>query len=253
MEDIGKTFSLKLEGTINGERISPASIPLGLLNEFNQQAGKFLKGSHTKIDLDKLQVRIEEGSYRLVPLQLALAVGLAADLSLLANGNLDDMDPKRAEIVEEWQRGARKSLDVRYVIGDAAPIIIDRNSSYQRHENAVWLSVEKYLHGMVSDLGGVKPNLHLRLASGQLLSISLREEQVLQKEQNLVYRPVLLRVRAEEELSTGKLRHAKLLDFVDYQPAFDEAAFDAMTEKGAKAWADVPDASRWVEDFRGAA
>ncbi len=37
------------------------------------------------------------------------------------------------------------------------------------------------------------------------------------------------------------------------QQSFDPAAFAAMVAKGRQAWADVPDASQWVEDQRGAA
>jgi hypothetical protein len=34
-------------------------------------------------------------------------------------------------------------------------------------------------------------------------------------------------------------------------PALDEAAIQRMTERGAKAWADVPNATEWVEEMRG--
>ncbi|MCK9394202.1 MAG: hypothetical protein M0Q44_01260 [Methylobacter sp.] len=36
------------------------------------------------------------------------------------------------------------------------------------------------------------------------------------------------------------------------QPSiFDQAEFDEMVEKGAKAWADVPDPTAWLEELRG--
>ena len=38
-----------------------------------------------------------------------------------------------------------------------------------------------------------------------------------------------------------------------YQPVYDEAALDRFAEKGAIAWADVPDAVKWVRETRGAA
>ena len=37
-----------------------------------------------------------------------------------------------------------------------------------------------------------------------------------------------------------------------YQPRFDPEAFAAMVAKGRKAWADVPNATEWVEKLRGA-
>ena len=41
------------------------------------------------------------------------------------------------------------------------------------------------------------------------------------------------------------------LTCADYEPVFDETAFNRMVERGTLAWADVPDASQWVENLRG--
>lgn len=49
------------------------------------------------------------------------------------------------------------------------------------------------------------------------------------------------------------MRHVGAINFACYQPAFDSEAFETMVAKGRKAWADVPDASAWVEAQRGAA
>jgi len=38
---------------------------------------------------------------------------------------------------------------------------------------------------------------------------------------------------------------------VSNPPAFDPAAFAAMAAKGREAWAEVADASQWVEELRG--
>mgnify|MGYP000352281966 CR=1 FL=1 len=43
----------------------------------------------------------------------------------------------------------------------------------------------------------------------------------------------------------------KLIAFEEYGPMFDEKAFKRLTERGAKAWADVGDAAEWVEGLRG--
>lgn len=38
----------------------------------------------------------------------------------------------------------------------------------------------------------------------------------------------------------------------DYQPTYSEEALDRFTAKGQEAWADVPDAAKWVREVRGA-
>lgn len=248
-------LELRLSDTIDGKSVTPANIPLGLLNDFNQQAAAFIRGGHRDVDLAHTFVGIEEGSYKLVVPAFGLIAGLQADLALLASNNLDDMDAKRAEIVEQWQQASQKSTTRKYAISDAPDrtLKIDSKSRYQRHRDGTWLHVEKYLYGQVEGLGGTNPNLHLRLADGQLLRVFVKQEQVLEKEQNPVYRNALLRVSAEEDLATGKLRNARLLDFAEYSPKFDPKAFEAMTEKGRRAWADVPNATEWVEAQRSAA
>lgn len=249
-------LELVLEDVVDGKPVTPSSMPVGLLNQFHAQVGQFLKGSHADIDLDSLRVSIEEGSYKLVLVQaMTLVYGLASDIALLGSGNIDDMDPKRAAVIEEWQKATQRTPKRRYVVqeGLTNPVHIHAGSRFMRNDNATWVSVEKYIHGQVQDLGGKKPNLHLQLADGTMLKVKTSQKQVLSKDNNPVYRTALLRIRAEEDLATGKLRHAQLIEFVDYQASFDAQSFAAMVAKGRKAWADVADANLWVEGQRGAA
>jgi hypothetical protein len=69
--------------------------------------------------------------------------------------------------------------------------------------------------------------------------------------ENRLYHKALLHVRAEQHFRTGDLRNINLIAFVDYQPAYNEAALDGFASKGAEAWADVPDAAKWVREVRG--
>ncbi|MCK9194091.1 MAG: hypothetical protein M0P19_09500 [Nevskia sp.] len=248
-------LELVLDDVVDGQPVSPSSMPVGLLNQFHDQVARFLKGAHPDIDLDTLRVSIEPGSYKLVLPAMALVSGLASDLALLRSGNVDDMDVKRAAVIEEWQKTAQRVKTRRYAVhaDSAKPVNIHAGSHFERHDNAMWATVEKYIHGQVVDLGGKKPNLHLQLADGTMLKVNTSQDQVLHEKKNLVYRTALLRVRAEEDVATGKLRHVHLIEFVSYTPAFDAQSFEAMVAKGRKAWADVPDASQWVEEQRGAA
>lgn len=248
-------LELVLDDVVDGTPVTPSSVPVGLLNQFHEQIARFLRGSHADVQLDSLMASIEQGSYKLVLPSLTLVSGLASDLALLSSGSIDDMDPKRAEIIEEWQKSALRIPTRRYALltDSIKPVHIHSGSRFERQDTAVWATVEKYIHGHVVDLGGKTPNLHLQLADGTMLKVSTRQEQVLKEEKNLVYRQTMLHLRAEENVATGKLRNVHLLDFVDYAPKFDPDAFDAMVAKGRKAWADVPNAIQWVEEQRGAA
>lgn len=248
-------LELVLVDVVDGEPVTPSSMSVGLLNQFHEQVARFLKGSHADVELDSLRVSIEAGSYKLVLPAIALVSGLTSDMALLGSGNIDDMNAKRAAVVEEWQKAAQRVPTRRYVVqvDPAKPVHIDARSRFERHDDAMWVVVEKYIHGQVVDLGGKKPNRHLQLADGTMLKIITNQDQVLHEEKNLVYRSALLRIRAEEDLDTGKLRNAHLIELGNYDATFDLQSFAAMVAKGRKAWADVADAGQWVEEQRGAA
>ncbi|OMP13069.1 hypothetical protein COLO4_02333 [Corchorus olitorius] len=100
--------------------------------------------------------------------------------------------------------------------------------------------------------GGVnKPNIHFVLNDGVPLVVSADKSKIAEEDRNWIYREALLHVKAEENLSTGQLRKVTLLNFEDYDPRYNDDDFRAMTLKGESAWADVKDASAWVDEIRG--
>lgn len=158
-------------------------------------------------------------------------------------------------MVERWQSVAQKNPHRRYSVADQSAqvsFMIDSTSNFRKIENA-WVYVEKYLHGIVVDMGGnTKPNVHLKLENGMTLPpIASTQNLLAQGEQNRLYRPALLHVTAEENLLTRELRNLNLLAFEDHQPSYDDDEFNLMVERGTKAWADIPDATAWLESLRG--
>jgi hypothetical protein len=126
-----------------------------------------------------------------------------------------------------------------------------KSSDLCKAEDA-WVHVEKYLQGKIVDMGGkTKANIHLELKDGALLIIATTQKLLEQSEKNHLYRPALLHVTAEENLSTGELREYKLLSFENYQPSYNEDEFNNMVERGTKAWKNVPNGNKWLETLRG--
>ena len=247
-----------LQGKVDGLEINPRIIGLSRFNEFNQQVEAFIIGSQ-KLKLDQVQVSLEEGSYVLrVLLPVVLMANLEPDLALLVRQDvLGELDGKRAEVVQKWQAKAKHNPDLSYEIrpGDKAlpPVRVSRETDYRIGEVTPWVAVEKFLFGQVVDMGGTqKANVHLKLDRGGKTILVVASHGYL-KEQvaNRLYHKALLHVRAEQHFRTGDLRNVQLISFVDYQPAYDEDALEQFASKGAKAWADVPDAAQWVREARG--
>lgn len=240
---------------IEGNEVSPSHVPLALLGEFQKDVGNFLKGSNRDVDLAEVIVSIEQGSLVFLAAGLLTASTLWNDLERLHTSNsLTSIDPKRAKVIEQWQNSARKNPHRRYFVTNKSAqfsFSVDANSNFHSAEN-LWIQVEKYLHGTVIDIGGKKAvNVHLELEDGLLLKIAATQEQLAQDEQNRLYRPALLHVIAEENLLTGQLRHHRLLDFVDYQPRYNETTFNQVVARGTQAWAEVTDATDWLQTLRG--
>jgi hypothetical protein len=240
---------------INDIDVSPAHVSLALLGEFQKEVSEFLKGSSRDVDPAKVLVSIEDGSLAIVATGLLAASSLWADLEhLKSTDSLNLIDSKRASVVERWQSAAQKNPYRRYSVADQSAKVsfsVDSASNFRKIEDA-WVHVEKYLHGTVVDMGGsTKPNVHLKLDNGVTLTIASTQDKLAQGEQNRLYRPALLQVTAEENLLTRELRNLILLDFEVHQPSYDDDEFNLMVERGTKAWAEVPDATAWLETLRG--
>jgi hypothetical protein len=236
--------------------VIPSRVPLTLLGEFQKDVSDFLKGASRDVDPAKVLVSIEEGSLALVATGLLSAITLWSDLEHLKSTNsLGFIDSKRASVVERWQSAAQKNPHRRYSVADQSGHIsfsIDSTSNFRRVEDA-WVYVEKYLHGIVVDMGGnTRPNVHLKLENGMILPpIASTQDLLAKNEQNRLYRPALLHVTAEENLLTRELRNLNLLAFEDHQPRYDDDEFNLMVERGTQAWADVSNPTAWLETLRG--
>jgi len=245
-----------LTDRIDGAEIGPARVPLAMLGKFQAEVADFLKGSSRDVDPNQVFIAVEAGSLTLAASELSAATSLWRDLSLLENGDaLDEIDPKRATVVEGWQAAARQFPQRSYSIGASAHnkiVRVNAQTNFRRKSEDVWVTVEKYLHGRIVDLGGkIKANVHLELEGGITLPIASSQDLLAREEQNRLYRPALLHIAAEENLRTGELRKLTLLSFEQYEPAYDDSEFKRMVERGTRAWAEVTDAAEWVEELRG--
>lgn len=255
MDDRGN-LSFELVDNVDGVMVSASRVPLVLLKEFAKDVGQFIVGSDPDIKASDISVSIETGSLVLRtsdPPPATLSVWLDIE-RLRGRSGFGRIDPKRWAVVDRWQKAARlhPSRRIRVIESiSTEPVIFDAASDYVIDESPVWFETEKYLEGTIVDMGGKKPNIHIQLDSGQLLTIDADRELIARERENHVYHAVVLRIKAEQNLVTGELRGAKLLDFWGYAPKLDEAQNQEMIRKGTAAWSDVSDHVEWVRRVRG--
>lgn len=239
-----------------GYEATPDRVRLGALADFTRDVGEFLAGDGKELDIDQLEVSIKTGSVIIETAPIAAAPGLFRDLKwMLDSPLLDRLDARRRKVLERWQKAAKRYPGLSFRVAAPAldrPVVVNAHSDYRADDADQWVQVERYVRGVIVDLGGAgKPNAHVKLPNGQTLTVGTSREVLAAEERNRLYKQAVLRVRAQYNVLTQELRNAELIEFVEYSPRFDEATFERMTRRGAERWKDVPDATAWVEQLRG--
>lgn len=246
---------IKLHDESAGYSISPSRVPLATLRSFAVDVSDLLRGDANSPELASVTVAVVEGSLAILTEPIADA-GLWADLrSLTQTDTLDGVNPRRRKVLERWQAQARGRGAMRVEIHAkplARPVVVSADSDYHADDADQWVRVERYLRGEVVDLGGtVKANAHIRLPDGKLVTVDTDRSVLRDDKSNRLYKPAMVRISAEYNVVTREYRSAHLIEFVEHESHFDERGFSRLTERGAKAWKDVSDASAWVEALRG--
>jgi hypothetical protein len=251
-------LDFSLDDVVGGQPLTPATVDLPTLRGFLQEVETLIKGDVPGATLADSRVRIEDGSLKLAALVAQLlAANVQVDLATLdQTGDLDAIQPKRAEVLEQWQLRVRRSPTRVYSIATsklAHSIRVTNTTQFQHGSENAWVAVEKYLTGKVVNAGGKQdPNVHLVLAgTGRTIKIDATEQQLASEKENQLYKDVTLRVQAEQHLRTKALRNLRLIQFAPQTDEPDEQALAALWQKGREAWKDVTSAAGWVEALRG--
>lgn len=258
MPDELTKLEFSLDDEIAGKPLTPDNVDLPTLRGFLQEVETFIKGDVPGATLADSRVHLEKGSLRVIAfVAQVLANDVTSELlTLHRTHDLDSIQPKRAQVIENWQARARRSPRRVYSAGSAALdhlISITHATQFQHNSENAWVSVEKHLTGKVVDLGGKQdPNVHLVLAdSGESIRVGATEQQLAAEKENQLYRTVTLRVQGQQHLRTKALRDLRLIQFSPQSTDTDEQALVVLWEKGRKAWKDVKSAAGWVEGLRG--
>lgn len=252
------TLEFALDDTIGGERLTPETVDLPTLRGFLQEVEKFIKGDLPGASLGDSRIRIEGGSVKVLAMVgHLLACDVRADLAKLEqNGDLDQLQRRRAEVIELWQNRAHTTPNRTYSIRTQSgknPLRLTNESQLQHGSENSWVSVEKYLTGKLVNAGGKQdPNVHLMMTeSGETIKVSASEQQLGGEKENLLYKFLTLRVQAQQHLRTHELRHIRLIQFLPHESESDERALENLWQKGREAWRGVQSAAGWVESMRG--
>lgn len=257
MENGELYFSVK--GMLAENPVSPDNISLPILNDLVEAMTKFIKGDSSRTDLSGMSVAVRQGSFALaVPPSEIIAAAIIDFREVYQTGSLNSIDPIRAKVIADLQEKANKNGGIEYVISDTSSqlenrkVVINKESNYSYNDEELWIPTEIYLYGQVFNMGGKnQPNVHIGLQNGDTIKVNADMQLLADDNINRLYKDQLVKVSAEQNLQTKKLRKESLIGFENYKPSFNEQDFMKTVEQVEPSWQDVPNELEWLESIRG--
>lgn len=256
MEEQGY-IEIKIDGVVGNKPLKPIDIDIADIKEIISDVETFLYPTRgEKAERPHISYKIEEGSARnlfYLPISSVLLFnGLANEIK--NRGNIDFLDNKRAEIIDKFQRKAKEN---NFEISFLSSSTIEPNLKINKETNffkiaATFIETEFVLYGKVNEEGGNNPNFHLLTKEHGKLVISATEQQLLEGEKRL-FKIYGVRAKGKQNLSDGKPFDLKLIDYITYNPNYDEHKLDLLIERASVNWNTIPNVDIWLNKIRGGA
>jgi hypothetical protein len=248
-------IEIKFESLIGNTPIKPNDLDIAEIKEIISDVETFLYPSRgEKAERPHISYNIEEGSVRnlfYLPISgVLLFNGLTREI--INRGNIDFLDSKRALIIDKFQRKANeKNLEISfYSSSDIKPILkINRETKFFKIA-ATQIETEFILYGKVNEEGGNNLNFHLLTKEYGKLVISATEQQLLEGEKRL-FKIYGVKAKGKQNLADGKPFDLKLIDYITYNPNYNEHKLDLLIERASVKWNTIPNVDVWLNEIRG--
>lgn len=254
MEEQGY-IEVKIDGLIGNKPLKPIDIDIAEIKEMISDVETFLyptKGE--KAERPHISYKLEEGSARnlfYLPISgVLLFNALSGEIN--NRGNIDFLDNKRAVIIDKFQRKAKeKNIEISFYSSSSHSPILTINKETQFFKvAATFIETEFTLYGKINEEGGNNPNFHLLTKEYGKLIISASEQQLLEGEKRL-FKVYGVRAKGKQNLSDGKPYDLKLIDYITYNPNYNEHKLDLLIERASKTWNKVSNVDSWLSEIRG--
>jgi hypothetical protein len=253
-----KKLTFRISGKNDlGEQITPRNFDISKAKELIEDIEKFIFAGELSLRKNQgiVGFEYEEGSIKpTVLLPIVLFNLIATDLNTVQKeNNLNNIEPARAKIIQKWQENyAKQGMTIEIGEKDSKPIIqINQNTKYTLPEDK-WIDTELILYGYLEDIGGAKPNIHLRPENGdRSLIIEATEDQIvdLQKKVTLYRQIVGVQISARQNIITEELKNCKFKDILLYSHELNREKLNQSIKMSSESWKDVPSSIEWTRSF----
>lgn len=251
---MSESFEIIINGIVDGKKITPNDIDITLLKDYISDINTLLKKNEKDISDENIYVKVEDGSLKIAVLSVALLINssFTNDIIALKNtGILNEISPKRAEILGKWQKKAKtnNSLTFNIIQNGESILQIDKQSEF-KNDFSKFVEIEQILYGTITDLGGKNnPNIHLDTENGSITIYCKKEDLI--NQDNKLYRYTAIRTKVKQHISTLELDGKyQFIEFLPYKGPLTGNELDNFINKHSKYWENIPDSAEWQRKLR---
>ncbi|HQF41818.1 MAG TPA: hypothetical protein PK073_02815 [Ignavibacteriaceae bacterium] len=256
MNKVGQ-IEIIIKGFQGNIEITPENYDINNIIDILKNAEDLLFPNNKK-ERPIISYNIEKGSVKhIIKTSLQAILGFNAVLFQVQNDNsIDFLEAKTAKAFEFFQEEAQKQNYEFYIstsVPNSSLVVINKDTKFQRTEE-VWAEAEFYFYGVIIDAGGkTKANIHLDTKEYGLLTIDAPKEVLAEYESNPLYKSFGVRASGKQNINTGEIdkNDLRLIDIIDYNPAFKEDYLKSLIKKAKQSWENVNDADEWLSSLRG--
>ncbi len=256
MENTGH-ISITITGKTAEGNLNPKDIDISETKELLTDVESLLFPTKSeKEERPKVSYEVKDGSVKnLFFIPTAKAIMFTALMTEVGKrGNVDLLEPRAAAIIDKWQRKAYSTGREYSITSSISPdevfVKISKETQFIAPQTD-WVNTSLYLYGKIFEEGGLsKVNLHILTDRYGKLVVDATEEQ-LTKGANKLFQVYGLWVKGKQNLQTGTLKDLTLIDFLIYQPEYDELALNKQIDKASINWKKIKDKDSWLANIRG--
>jgi hypothetical protein len=236
--------------------LNPKSIDISETREMLMDIENlFYPSKAQKEERPRISYEVQEGSVKnIFHLPLAEAIMFTALLTEVQVSNrIDFLDSKQSAVLDKWQRQAYESgrqYEISSSTSSGPFLTINKKTEFIAPQGN-WVDTSLYLYGKIYEEGGLqKVNLHILTDRYGKVPVKATEEQLTSGE-NKLFKIYGLWVKGKQDVKTGELKNLELIDYLIYQPDYDELALKKSIEKASGNWRKIRDKDAWLRQIRG--
>ncbi len=256
MENTGY-IEIKISGSKGNLELNRDNYDIREIRDILEQAENLLVSGDKK-DRPVISYQLENGSVRhIFKTSLQFIIGFNAVLGQIASeDSIDFLDLPTARAFENFQETAKRKhyrFEINTSLSHTNKVNIDGSTKFYR-TISIWANAEFYFYGKIISMGGKeKSNIHLSTEDQGTIVIQTDKDYLEKLENNLLYKSYGVRVIGKQQTESGEIDKTslKFIEFIDYQPRYDEFYLKELRKKASNNWLRNIDADDWLKEIRG--